>query len=565
MLAAQITPRFLREQTIGVNQEIETPFGKRILSYCDYTASGRGLKFTENYLRQVLKTYANSHTEDDATGRQTTDVLLAAEKYIKESVNAGEQGKLIACGAGATGAISKLQQILGVAIAPATRDFLQKNLSAEGFDLEQLLQAKRPVVFVGPYEHHSNEISWRESLCEIVGVALGDDGQIDLDDLQRLLQLPEYKNRLRIGSFSAASNVTGILSPVNELARLLHQHDAFAFFDYAASAPYVQIDMNPSSAEFQDAWLDAVFISPHKFLGGPGAAGILVFNERCYRKELPPSFAGGGTVTFVWPQGHDFIKGIEEREKAGTPAILQTIKAALAFKVKDAVGAKKIAHIEHDYTQQAMQRLLAHPKIEVLGNPEPENRIGIISFNILCKAGKYLHPRFVTVLLNDLFGIQTRAGCSCAGPYAHSLLGLDAEKSQAYREWINKGYPGVRPGWCRFGLHYTCDQAEVDFILSAIEFVADKGHLFLSVYQFDVSSGKWSHKDQVSAGIKFSMQEILATHSERAIPSLSERQKIYQEYLAFADRAASKLEDSAPIFKQNLQADLAEVQYFYMP
>ena len=339
---------YLRQQIVGVDSTFTTPFGERLMTYCDYTASGRCLKFVESYLQSLQRIYANTHTEDDITGRSMSQLLHEAEESIKKSVNAGPSGRIIAAGTGATGAIYQLQQIVGVAIPPATRSNIQglltkSDLDVTGEEIDKVFEQGQPVVFIGPYEHHSNEISWRESLATTVEVGMDAAGNIDLQHLEELLQHPAYQNRLRIGSFSAASNVTGIRSDVRSIASLLHKYDAMACFDYAACAPYVDIDMNPEpSGEGDDPSIDAIFISPHKFLGGPGSSGVLVFNERIYHRELPPSMSAGGTVDYVGLHGQDFISGIEEREKAGTPGVLQTLKAGLVFQIKDRVGVEGI-------------------------------------------------------------------------------------------------------------------------------------------------------------------------------------------------------------------------------
>ena len=426
---------YLRQQIVGVDSTFETPFGERLMVYCDYTASGRCLRFVESYLQSLQRVYANTHTEDDITGRSMTQLLHEAETAIKDSMNAGPDGRIIAVGTGATGAIEKLQQIVGVALAPATRKSLFDVLDSPDCEIDsetfrRTFNEKGPVVFVGPYEHHSNEISWRESLATTVEVRMDASGHVDLAHLEELLEAPKYQGRLRIGSFSAASNVTGIRTNVRAIASLLHKHDAIACFDFAACAPYVDIDMNPEpEGEGDDPSIDAIFISPHKFLGGPGSSGVLVFNQRIYHRDLPPSVSAGGTVDYVSETDQDFIGRIEEREKAGTPGVLQTMKAALVFQIKDRVGAETIYRREHAFTVRAMDSWRAEDGIEILGNPDPERRVGIISFNIKSPDGKYLHHKYVTALLNDLFGIQSRAGCSCAGPYGHRLLDIDQETS----------------------------------------------------------------------------------------------------------------------------------------
>jgi selenocysteine lyase/cysteine desulfurase len=554
----------LREQVVGMDATIDTAFGQRTMVYCDYTASGRSLHFVERYLQGLLQTYANTHTEDDVTGRSTSQLLHEAERAIKQAVNAGDRGKIVACGTGATGAIHKLQQFLGVAIAPATRDLLNEEVrrcfGPQGAaDFAKLQRERQPVVFVGPYEHHSNEISWRQGLATVVEVELAEDGSVDLAHLERLLQDPKYAGRLRIGSFSAASNVTGMRSPVREIAALLHSHDALACFDYAASAPYVDIDMNPADGD----WLDAVFISPHKFLGGPGSSGILVFNERLYNRELAPSVAGGGTVDYVSPQDHDFITDIEEREKAGTPGILQTLRAALAFLIKQAVTPAAIEVRERAMLERAFARWTEADGIEILGNPDPARRIGIVSFNIRDPRGNYLHPKFATALLNDLFGIQSRAGCSCAGPYGHRLLGIGSDLSEQYRDWVRKGYQGIKPGWCRIGFHYVMDDVDVDYVIEAVRFVARRGHCFLPSYEFDPVSGAWQHRNAVRLGAPFSLAEALAARAP-AVTALSaaERAQRFAGYLAEADRLADAAGEPTTAQEPVLGGQFGALQFF---
>jgi len=543
-----LDPARLREHVVGVDATIETVFGERLMVYCDYTASGRSLDFVERYLQSLLTTYANTPTEDDFTGRSMSRLLHEAESAIKRAVNAGPQGRIVACGTGATGAIDKLQQILGVAIAPATRaaieDWLAGCFGAAGrAAFEDFRRRHQPVVFVGPYEHHSNEVSWRQGLATVVEVRLADDGGIDLDHLESLLRDPEWAGRLRIGSFSAASNVTGMRTPVDRIARLLHGHGALACFDYAASGPYVEIDMNPGD----DAWLDAVFLSPHKFLGGPGSSGVLVFNERLYRRELAPSVAGGGTVDYVSPTDQDFIADVEERERAGTPGILQTLRAALAFEVKRAIGPDRIEAREHELVARAFARFAAEPGIEILGNPDPARRVGIISFNLRDPRGGYLHPKFATALLNDLFGIQSRAGCSCAGPYGHRLLGIGEDVSERYRAWVRRGYHGIKPGWCRIGFHFVMDDAEADYVIDCVRFVARLGHRFQPLYRFDPRSGAWLHRDSTGLAPAFSLEAALesAAPAATALPAV-QRQRRYAACLAEAEALAARLGEPGP-------------------
>ena len=563
---------FLRSQVVGADAPITTPYGERLMVYADYTASGRCLTLVERYIQNLQRIYANSHTEDDISGRSMTHLLDEAEQANKRSVNAGAAGRIIPVGTGATGAIDKFQQIIGVMLPPVTRQTLGLLMDgALGEEARQTFEAyarkHEPVVFVGPYEHHSNEVSWREGLSTVVEVRLNSEGGIDLAHLEELLQDPVYQGRMRLGSFSAASNVTGMRSPVHEIAALLHQNDAIACFDFAASAPYVEIDMNPPAGKYSgDASLDAIFISPHKFLGGPGSCGVLVFNEKHYHSELPPTVGAGGTVDYVGPTSQDFIRDIEEREKAGTPGVLQILKAGLAFEIKDSIGVAAIEACERDLLERVFNRWKANPKVEILGNPDPESRISIISFNLRDHRGKYLHPKFVTTLLNDLFGIQSRAGCSCAGPYGHRLLDIDFEHSEKYRKWIGRGYSGVKPGWCRVSMHYIMDEEEVGFIMDAVEFVAEQGHHFMSEYNFDIHSGSWVHKRDCVCLEPFSLEAALeCCGPEPTALSEAERVDHYARFMNEARELASQLAQKETGPELSLEQGLEELKFFSVP
>lgn len=558
----------LRRETVGADASFETPFGRRLMTYADYTASGRCLGFVERFLLQVQHIYANTHTEDDVSGRSMSRLLDQASTAIKDAVNAGPEGKLIAIGTGSTAAINRFQQLIGVALPPVTAELLvQWRTEHFGVDgaaaFEEYLRRKCPVVFVGPFEHHSNEITWRESLAEVVTIALAEDGGLDIDDLERKLQEPQYHGRQLIGSFSAASNVTGRRTPVPVISRLLHAHGALAVFDYAACAPYVPIDMNPDpGAEGGDPSIDAIFVSPHKFLGGPGSSGVLVFQQRIYHSELPPSVGGGGTVDYVGPREHDFVRDIEEREKAGTPGTLQTMKAALAFLIKEAVGAEKIEQREDELLERAMQRWGSHERIEILGGAGTKDRTAIVSFNIRDPRGGYLHPKLLTVLLNDLFGIQSRAGCSCAGPYGHTLLGIDDVTSERYRAAVRDGWLGIKPGWCRIGFHFVMDDAEANFLIDAIDFVAQHGWVFQQLYDFDLHAATWTHREYQVEEDTFDLTSALGPQSLDDVVSPVQRASLYAGYMSQAVALAADLQDSAPAKSQRLVGELEELQFF---
>ena len=470
----------LRADLIGSDAVIRTPFGERRVTYADYVASGRALRSVEERVRRLaLPLYANTHTEDSATGAHSTHLTHEAQEYVRGQLGGDRTCKLVFCGSGSTAAVRRMQDILGLSVGGGHRQTV----------LDALPEYERPVVFVGPYEHHSNEVSWRETLAEVVEIPLCPRGTLDLDALVRELKNPAYARRPKIGSFSAASNVTGLLTDTRTEARILHQHGAYAFFDFAASAPYVAIDMKPG----QPDGYDAVFLSPHKFVGGPGTPGLLCFREELY-KLSSPSTAGGGTVRYVSRRRHAFVDDIEAREDAGTPAILGKIRTALAFRVKEELGVAALTRREHELFGRAVTRLTAHPRVQLLGNPDAP-RLAFLSFLVRTEGGDYLHPRLVVRLLNDLFGIQARGGCACAGPYGHALLDIDDERSERYFQCIMSDLDGLKPGWTRLNLAPWATDEEVDFLLDAIEFIAEEGEKFLPLYDFDWKTGAWTHPD----------------------------------------------------------------------
>ncbi len=467
----------IRAGVIGEAHPIKTPFGYRPLVYADYVASGRGLAFIEDLIREVvLPDYGNTHTETSYTGRQTTLLRELARETIRQAVGASDRHAVIFTGSGATAAVNKLCRALQLQgtlprrpDAPATSD------------------DTRPVVFVGPYEHHSNDLPWRESGARICRIPLNADGGICFATLERELK-STGADAPKIGVFSAASNVTGIKTDVRRLARLLHAYDALFCCDYAAGAPYMQIAMAETTPGCGDH-IDAVFLSPHKYIGGPGASGLLICDKAVF-DGIMPTMTGGGTVSYVTADGHRYVSGIERREEAGTPNIVGDIKAGLALELQSRVGAGEIERREATMAQRAMRAWSAYPNIEVLGSAHAE-RIGIFAFNIRC-GSKWLHYGFVVALLNDLFGIQARGGCSCAGPYGHALLNIDDTDAARYEAEVSDGQSIVRPGWVRLGFNYFFDEPTQDYIIEAVRFIADHGAAFLPLYRADPKTGVWS-------------------------------------------------------------------------
>ncbi|HBO13703.1 MAG TPA: aminotransferase [Halieaceae bacterium] len=540
----------IRAGVIGHGRPIATPFGQRPLVYADYTASGRALDLVEDTLReQVLPWYANTHSETSFTGAQTTALREEARATIRRALGGSEDDKIIFCGAGATAAINRLIDILGLRLP---RDLDRRyDLSA------RIPEAERPVVFVGPYEHHSNELPWRESIADVVPIPLADDGAIDREALAEALA--RYGDRpLRIGSFSAASNVTGIRSDVPGITRQLKAAGALAFWDYAAAGPYVRIDLNAPGAP-----IDAVFLSPHKFVGGPGTPGVLAVKRQLLANSVP-AVVGGGTVSFVNPRAHRYLDDPERREEGGTPAIVESIRAGLVFQLQQAVGTDTIEAIERRRVRQVLNALAGEPNIEVLGGSEAE-RLAIFSLRFNHGESE-LHYGFVVALLNDLFGIQARGGCSCAGPYGHALLGLDEGRSTALESRVAEGFGALRPGWVRLNVNYFIDEAELDYLLTALRLVARHGWRLLPSYRLDPRAGLWRHRDDApQPPARLSATDFLAT----PVPGAPAMTPDYRALAATAERVlaagASAAHCRAALSDSPLPAGAAADRWFTLP
>ena len=463
-----------RNNITGIDQYFDGPQGRKKIIYADWTASGRLYTPIEERMSKEIGNYvANTHTETSLTGKMMTNAYHQAKQVIKKHVNAKNSDVFIPTGTGMTGAVLKFQRILGFKVPEKIQPFIE------------LPEEDRPVVFITHMEHHSNQTSWLETTAIVELIRATPEGLVDLDSLDELLEKHKGKKKL-IASVTGCSNVTGIETPYQEIARKMHRAGGLCFVDFACSGPYVDIDMHPENDP--EAALDAIFFSPHKFLGGPGTPGVLIFNSKLYDIKVP-DIPGGGTVTYTNPWGvHYYIDDIETREDGGTPGFLQTIKAALCIKLKEEMGVDNIREREHQIISKIFKTISKLPNVELMAS-NIKNRLGVISFNITG-----LHYNLGVKLLNDYFGIQTRGGCACAGTYGHFLLGVDEQKSYEVLDHINVGDNTFKPGWIRMSIHPTMTNAEVDILCEGLKAVAENWEQWGKDYDYNSHTNEYHHK-----------------------------------------------------------------------
>jgi len=468
-----------RANIIGIDQEFESPFGRQRILYADWTASGRMFGPIEKMMSEEIAPFVgNTHTETSVTGTTMTRAYHEALHIIKEHVHASADDAIICYGSGMTSVVNKFQRILG----------LRVHEKYEGH--VKIPETERPIVFVTHMEHHSNQTTWIECVADVRVVNATPDGLVDLGHFAALLE--EFRGRkVKIAAVTSCSNVTGIITPYHAIAGLVHRAGGLCFVDFAASAPYIAINMHPDGRP--DERLDAIFFSPHKFLGGPGTSGVLVFNKKLYTNRVPDN-PGGGTVDWTNPWGgHKYFDDVEAREDGGTPGFTQAIRSALCVRLKESMGVENILRREHELLALLWDRLAATPGLHLLADRH-RDRLGIISFYI-----DGLHYNLAVRLLNDRFGIQTRGGCSCAGTYGHYLLNVTPEHSRSITDQISRGDKTEKPGWIRLSVHPTTTDAEAEQLVTAITALAQHYPEWAKDYTYSSATNEFTHRVETGA------------------------------------------------------------------
>jgi len=482
-----------RENIVGWDKTFSSPYGEKRIVYADWIASGRLYKPIEDKIKDVFgPLVGNTHSESSETGTSMTHAYHHAHEIIKKHCNAGKDDVILTAGSGMTGLICKFQRLLGLKIPEQLSDYLH------------LPEELRPVVFVTHMEHHSNQTTWLETIADVVVISPNNEGLVDLNNLEKKLE--KHKNRkLKIGAFTACSNVTGIETHYHQMAKIMHRHNGYCFIDFAASAPYVKMDMHPADPEEK---LDAIFFSPHKFLGGPGSSGVMIFDSQLYTNKVPDQ-PGGGTVDWTNPWGqHKFVSNIEAREDGGTPAFLQAIKAALSIKLKEEMNIERMRAREEELVNIAFTELKKIRGLHILAG-HVQKRLGAISFYV-----EDIHYNLLVKLLNDRYGIQVRGGCSCAGTYGHYLLHVDPLRSKQITDKINEGDLSEKPGWVRMSIHPTMTDEELYFITNAIDEIVKNIEMWQNDYSYDINKNEYynvstdgNEKERVKGWFDLSQKE----------------------------------------------------------
>lgn len=465
-----------RKNIIGMDQVFETPFGPQKILYADWTASGRLYAPIEKRLREDIAPFVgNTHTETTVTGSTMTLAYHKALRIIKEHVGAGEEDVIISSNSGMTGVVNKFQRILGLKVHEKFIELIRNSME------------EPPILFCTHMEHHSNQTSWLETLAEVEVIQADEKGLVDLNHLEHLLK--KYQNRkVKIAAVTSCSNVTGIRTPYRKIAEMMHRNGGLCFVDFACSAPYIRINMHP---ENEGQYLDAIYFSPHKFLGGPGSSGILVFNSKLYNNKIPDN-PGGGTVDWTNPWGgHKYVDEIEAREDGGTPAFLQTMKAGLCIKLKEEMGVENMLQREEEMLKILWQGLESIPNFHILAG-HVKDRLGVISFYI-----DGLHYNLAVKLLNDRYGIQVRGGCSCAGTYGHYLLHVSKQFSKTITDQINQGDLSSKPGWVRLSIHPTMTDEEMHFIINALRELSQHHPDWGNDYSYNIHANEFHFNGEI--------------------------------------------------------------------
>ncbi len=463
-----------RENTIGYNQAFNTCYGETKMVYSDWTASGRLYGPIEDKIRNTFGPFVgNTHSQSSETGMLMTKSYNLAREKIKKHVNAYKSDTIINAGFGVTSVVNKLQRILGLRISEKLRNYID------------VPNEMKPVIFITHMEHHSNQISWLETYSDVICVEPNEQGLVDLENLDKLLKKYSYR-KYKIGAFTACSNVTGIETPYHEMAKIMHEHDGICFIDFAASAPYVNINMHPDNSNEK---LDGIFFSPHKFLGGPGSSGVLIFDSKLYSNNTPDD-PGGGTVNWTNPWGeYKYISDIESREDGGTPGFLQAIRTALCIELKEKMKVENMLNREKEIINILFTQLRDIKGLHILAD-NITSRLGILSFYV-----DNIHYNLLIKILSDRFGIQIRGGCSCAGTYGHYLLNISKNQSNKITRLIDSGDLSHKPGWARISTHPVMTDEEIYYIVDSIKSTVENIKEWGNDYSYIPNTNEFKNKN----------------------------------------------------------------------
>ncbi len=420
----------------------------------DNAASTPPLKAVQQAVDDFLVYYSSIHRGTGFKSQLSTQVYEQARSIVMDFVGANPADHTCIFGKNTTEAINKLSRRLP-------------------------LFGKRNIVLASGMEHHSNDLPWRAA-AQVIHIRLTPDGHLNLDDFEA--QLGKYADRIALVALTGASNVTGYLNPIHELAKKTHAVGAFFMVDSAQLAPHRKINMLPLD---DPAHLDFITLSAHKMYA-PFGTGALIGRKDVF-EHGDPDMTGGGTVEIVTLDNVVWTTP-PERDEAGSPNVVGAVALAAAIRQLEMVRMPEVARHEADLTSYALEKLNASEEIEVYGDTDPStasDRLGVIPMQI-----KRVPHFLAAAVLGYEFGIGVRSGCFCAHPYILHLLGLNSEEAAEVRQRMIEGDKSEMPGLIRasFGLYNT--RTEVDSLVDALHHIS--AGEYKGKYTQDKASGEYT-------------------------------------------------------------------------